>query len=111
MPIEQYGWAYITASNIKEAKQLAKLCLNKKLTACVNIFPSILSYYNWENILQESKETALVMKTRKNLFKKLSKEIKKHHSYNCPCILFIPFTAGEPQFLKWMKNKLSLKSM
>ena len=110
MPAEQYGWAYITASSVKEAKTLAKVCLNKKLTACVNVFPSILSYYKWKNSLQESKEAAVFMKTRKSLFKKLSLEIKKHHSYSCPCILFIPFSKGHPPFLQWIKNELLLKN-
>ena len=105
---QQYGLVYVTASSMQEAKKLAQICVNKKLCACVNIFPPILSCYTWQDEYKETEETVFIMKTRENLFEALSAEIKKHHSYECPCIIFIPILKGEVSFLKWIKNHTTI---
>ena len=101
-----YGWAYITAPDLKTAKHLAQIILSKKLTACVNIFQSVCSMYNWKDSQKEEQECILIAKTCENLFESLSEEIKKHHSYECPCIVFVPFSKAEPAFLQWMESNL-----
>lgn len=100
-----YGLTYVTAPNLETAKKLARLCLSKKLAACVNIFQSVCSMYNWKDSQQEEQEYILIIKTSEDLFETLSEEIKKHHSYECPCIVFIPFSKVEPAFLKWMQSQ------
>ena len=101
-----YGFAYVTAPNLETAKKLAQVILSKKLTACVNIIQSVCSMYNWKNSQQEEQEYIIIAKTREDLFTALSEEIKKHHSYECPCIVFIPFSKAEPAFLHWMSSNL-----
>ena len=101
-----YGFAYVTAPNLETAKKLAQVILSKKLTACVNILHSVCSMYNWKNSQAEEQEYIIIAKTREDLFKALSEEIKKHHSYECPCIVFIPFSKVEPDFLHWMDSQL-----
>ena len=46
--MKEYGFVYVTAPRKEEAKKIARLCLDQKLTACVNIFPSVLSCYEWQ---------------------------------------------------------------
>ena len=103
--MQEYGLVYVTSSSREEAGKLAQLCLDKKLCACVNIFPSVVSCYTWKNEYKETEETVLIMKTRKDLFEALSVEIKKHHSYTCPCIVFIPILKGESSFLRWIQSQ------
>jgi len=101
-----YGLTYVTAPNLQTAKKLAQICLSKKLTACVNIFQSVCSMYNWQDSQVEEQEYILILKTSEDLFETLSEEIKKRHSYECPCIVFIPFSKVEQNFLKWMESQL-----
>ena len=103
--MQQYGFVYVTTDNISEAKKLAQVCVSKKLCACVNIFPPITSCYTWKDEYKEAEEIVLIMKTRIDLFEALSAEIKKHHSYECPCIVFIPILKVEPAFLKWIQSQ------
>ena len=103
--MQEYGLVYVTSGSREEARKLARQCLDKKLCACVNIFPPVLSCYTWKNEYKETEETVFIMKTRKDLFEALSAEIKKHHSYTCPCIVFIPILKGESSFLNWMKSQ------
>jgi len=103
-----YGFAYVTAPDLEIAKKLAKVCLSKKLVACVNIFQSVCSMYNWKDSQAEEQEFILIIKTSEDLFETLSEEIKKHHSYECPCIVFIPFSKVEPSFLSWMQSEIKI---
>ena len=108
MKVHQYGFVYVTAPSLKEARHLAGLCLNQKLAACANIYPPVRSLYHWKNKLVEEKEVILILKTRSSLFSKLCVTVKKHHSYTCPCVVFIPVSKGEKGFLNWIKKQTLL---
>ncbi|MFQ6072373.1 MAG: divalent-cation tolerance protein CutA, partial [Methanosarcinales archaeon] len=56
-----FAIVYITASNMDEAKNIARVLVEEKLAACVNMFP-ITSVYNWNGI-QEDNEIAMIVKT------------------------------------------------
>ncbi len=108
--MNQHGFLYVTASHLEEAKKLAKICLNKKLAACVNIFPSVLSFYSWKGEEREDAEVILIIKTREDLFEDLCSLIKENHSYDCPCLVFLPFSNGTRDFLSWMDSQLKDKT-
>ena len=104
--MRQYGFVYVTVRNPQEAKKIARVCLNQKLAACGNIFPSILSCYEWKDEYTEKGETVLILKTRRDLFKDLCAVVTNHHSYTCPCVVFIPVAEGHLPFLSWMDSQL-----
>ena len=103
---KKYGLAYVTASSMKEAGVLARACLTQKVAACANIYPSVLSIYEWNKKHVEEKEVLVILKTREDLFSPLCTLIKKHHSYQKPCIVFVPVLKGEKGFLSWWKGQL-----
>ena len=102
-----FGLAYITSKNQKEAQKLAHICLSQKLTACVNIIPSVVSCYQWKGEFKQEPETIVLMKTRADLFHKLCAVIKQNHSYECPCVVFIPFSKADAVFLQWINSELT----
>ena len=97
---------YVTAVDEAEAKKLACTLIQKKLIACANVFPSVLSCYEWESEYREEKEVILILKTRKDLFKKVKTAILQDHSYDCPCVVFIPILEGHGPFLSWIDSKV-----
>ena len=46
---------YITAPNKREAEQIAKKLLGKKLIACANVISNLSSYFVCKNKVQNSK--------------------------------------------------------
>ncbi len=96
-----HNFVYITASSKGEAEKLAKHLLEKKLAACVNIFP-IKSYFWWEGKIEEAEEYGMIVKTRAEKFSALRDEVKKLHSYTVPCICAIPIERGLKEFLDWI---------
>jgi periplasmic divalent cation tolerance protein len=84
-----------------EAARIAKLLIDEKLAACVQLLP-IESFYFWQGRTQNEVEVLLLVKTRSSLFEKVIARIKEIHSYNVPEIVALPFSAGFPGYLNWI---------
>ncbi|MBI2646745.1 MAG: divalent-cation tolerance protein CutA [Deltaproteobacteria bacterium] len=98
-----------TIGSKKEAQALAKILIKEKLAACVQIVPGLESFYFWQNKLCQDKEVLVIIKTRRILFSKLVKTIKKNHSYEIPQILALPIVGATSSYFQWMKNSLASK--
>lgn len=103
---KNYGLVYVTTSSRSEAERLAHICVDAKLAACVNIVPRVVSCYEWEGEKKLDSEALMFIKTRADLYNQLSAVIKKHHSYECPCIVFMPVSKGSLPFLTWVDSRL-----
>lgn len=101
-------FVYSTFPNKNEAKTIGEKLIQKKLAACVNIFP-INSIYYWQKKIVKDKEFGVIIKTKKENFKKIEKFILSHHSYTIPCILEIPVGKVTKKYLKWFNEAISEK--
>jgi len=98
----QIQFVYMTAGSPDEARSIAGNLVESKLAACVNIIDRMQSVYVWKGKLQEDTECVLIAKTRADLLPKLIETVKRIHSYECPCIVCLPVTGGNPDFLEWI---------
>ena len=98
---------YITAPNRKEAEQIAKKLLDKKLIACANVINNVNSYFVWKNKVQNSKEIIICGKTTSKNQTKIIKAVKSIHSYEVPCIIFFDIKNGNKDFLKWIEQSVT----
>jgi len=94
---------YITASGPEEARRIGRALVAARLAACANVCGELNSIYWWEGEIQESAEAALIVKTRGVLVPALTEKVRELHSYNCPCIVALPITGGNPDFLDWIE--------
>src|SRR5579864_1809215 len=95
---------YCTAASMKEARKLTETLVGEKLAACVSIVPQVHSTYRWKGKIERAEEAFLIIKTQKTKFKALAKRIRQLHSYTVPEILALPVVAGNPDYLKWLKE-------
>ena len=92
----------ITSTKDKEsAKKIARLLVENKLAAGVQMFP-IESVYFWKGKIHEETETLLFIKSKTELFSQIKAAIRENHSYEVPEIIQIPITDGLPEYLKWI---------
>ncbi len=98
-----HNFVYVTASSKEEAERIAKALLEKRLAACVNIFP-IKSYFWWEGKIDEAEEYGMIVKTTADRFPEVRDEVKRLHSYSVPCICAIPVERGLREFLDWISE-------
>ena len=97
---------YITHPNLEQARELAHQCLEAKLIACANILPPANSLYRWQGKICEDREWVLIFKTDQQHFSALEQLIKRHHPYDCPCILGLAVEQGSTQYQNWLRDCL-----
>jgi periplasmic divalent cation tolerance protein len=98
---------YVTAKDTTEAERIARMLVENRLAACVNILGAIQSCYWWKDAVQTDSEVALIAKTRESLVCRCITAIKHIHSYSCPCIVALPVVDGYQPFIQWIHEETS----
>jgi periplasmic divalent cation tolerance protein len=96
----------ITARNLTESRKIARHLVRLELAACVNIVHPIRSVYRWQGKVEDSKETLLVAKSTRGLFREIAMEVKKVHSYATPEIICMPIIDGAHDYLIWLGDSV-----
>lgn len=107
--IEKHIQVYTTFKTRKDAERVSDSLLRKRLASCVQIGGPIKSKYWWKNKLKKSNEWFCLVKSRKSLYGKVEREIKKLHPYKNPEIIAMPIVAGSKSYLDWISKETSAK--
>jgi len=101
-----YVVVLVTTANREEAEKIAHHLLDEKLIACANVIGPVFSLFWWTGKIEEAEEHIVLMKSRIDLFEKLSEIVKALHSYEVPEIIALPIAKGSEDYLKWLDNCL-----
>lgn len=93
---------YVTTPNREAALTIAQVVVGERLAACANLVPAMTSVYQWKGQVQVDEECLLLLKTRRSLAAALSERIVALHSYECPCVVFVPIASGNAPYLEWL---------
>ena len=95
---------FITAANGEEATRLADMLVGAHIAACVQILPEMESVYRWQGKIERASEILMVVKTTRDRFDDLEREVRALHSYDTPEIVAVPIVAGSASYLEWLSN-------
>jgi periplasmic divalent cation tolerance protein len=99
---------YTTFPTEKDAQKVGRELVEEKLAACVNIFPNMISIFRWQGALETGSETAMIIKTKKELESQVFEALAAKHPYSVPAILtFEPRRIAAP-YLEWLRNQIVL---
>lgn len=96
-----------TTATRREAQEIARSLLQKRLIACANIYGAVESHYWWQSKIEVAKEFIVFMKSEQRLFQKLAAAVKEMHSYDVPEILAVPIVEGFQPYLEWLNANLA----
>ena len=102
----EVNFIYMTAGSRDEARKIGKALVVSRLAACVNILGNINSFYMWEGKVQDETEVVMIAKTTPARVPQLVEKVKSLHSYDCPCIVSIPVSDGNRDFLDWIEEEV-----
>ncbi|MGK5595150.1 MAG: divalent-cation tolerance protein CutA [Parachlamydiaceae bacterium] len=91
-----------TSGSIDEARKISRYLVQERFVACAQIIPWIESIYMWNNQLETTQETKIILKTRKERFEEIKKIIMDNSSYQVPEIIFTSIEGGNAEYLNWI---------
>ena len=97
----EYALIISTCGDMESANMIARILVEMRLAACVQMFP-IGSVYLWQGEICEDKEVALFIKSKATMFDRVAAVIKENHQYDIPEIVQLPITGGLPDYLRWV---------
>ncbi len=101
---------YTTYPSIVEAEEAGRLIVEKRLAACVNILPGMISHYWWDGKIDRGEEVVMIIKTRASLAEAVRATVKERHSYTTPAVLVLPVESVDPAYHKWIVEETSKSS-
>jgi periplasmic divalent cation tolerance protein len=101
----EFCFLYSTYPNTEAARAAGQLAIERKLAACVNIYPPMKSIYMWEGKREETNEVAVFFKTRRSLVETAIAELWSVHSYSLPCFVVLPIEGGTADYLAWARQQ------
>ena len=96
------GFRLYDLSLLVEAEQAGRAIVERRLCACVNILPGMISHYWWQGTLERGEEVVMIIKTRASLAEAVHAAVKEMHSYTTPAILVIPLESVDQNYLAWI---------
>jgi periplasmic divalent cation tolerance protein len=91
--MERAVFVYTTYPSVVEVEQAGRALVERRLCACVNIHPGMISYYWWRGTIDRDEEVTMIIKTRASLAEK-----EELHSYTTPAILVVPLESVDPDY-------------
>ena len=93
---------YTTFPGLVEAERVGKELVERRLAACANILPGMVSHYRWEGRVERAEEVVMLIKTRAPLAEAVGDAIRQLHGYDVPAIVVIPLESVERNYLGWL---------
>ena len=94
--------AFSTFPDIETARRISRQLVTENFAACANVIPAVESIYRWEGKVEEGNETLVLFKTAAARSAAFQEKLKSLHPYEVPEIIFVPVTAGLPEYLRWV---------
>ncbi len=98
--------ALTTVGTADEAERIARALVERRLAACVNVVPGVVSVYRWRGAVERSGEWLLVVKTSTRRLEALRAALVTLHSYEVPELVAIRIDGGSAPYLAWLEASL-----
>ena len=97
----------VTAPDSEVAERLARDLVARRLAACVQQLPGIVSTYEWEGETERAEEILLLAKTTAERFDAVCAAIRDLHPYDTPEILAVPIDQALPAYRQWVEDAVT----
>ena len=95
---------FSTVPDDERAETLARMLIDEKLAACVNLHSPMVSIYRWKGQVESAAERQLVIKTTRERVPALEARLKALHSYELPEFIVVPVEGGSEAYLSWVRG-------
>lgn len=93
-----------TSGSLDEARQISRYLVQERHVACAQIIPWVESVYMWDNKLNTTQETKVVLKTRADKYDVVRECIEQNSKYEVPEITRFVMDGGNDAYLDWLNE-------
>jgi periplasmic divalent cation tolerance protein len=97
-----------TAASLGDATRLARLLVEERLAACVNVVDGVRSIYRWRGAIQEDAEALLLIKTSAQRYEALARRLLEEHPYDTPELIRLDLAGGDSRYLSWLAGEVAI---
>jgi periplasmic divalent cation tolerance protein len=105
--MERAVLVYTTWPSIVEAERAGRTIVERRLAACVNILPGMISHYWWEGKIERAEEVVMFIKTRAAMAEQVRNAVKEAHTYNTPAFMVLPVDNVDVDYHAWITRETS----
>lgn len=98
---------YSTFPSVATAEAAARHLVERRLAACGNILPGLISFYEWKGAMERAEEVVLLLKTRTGQVDALMAALRALHPYEVPAILVLDVDVADAPFAAWVRAQTS----
>src|SRR6266498_2360681 len=84
-----------------DAIAIARILVEERLAACVNVLPVMTSVYQWKGKVEQDREQQLAIKTTRSALPALASRLRALHPYELPEFVILDASASEA-YGKWV---------
>lgn len=95
-----------TVGTRADAERLAREVVDRRVAACVNVLPGLVSFYRWKGEVARDEEFLLLAKTTAGGLARLQETLLELHPYEVPEVLAVPVEAGHGAYLAWLAESV-----
>jgi periplasmic divalent cation tolerance protein len=105
--MERAVLVYTTWPSIVEAERAGRSIVERRLAACVNILPGMISHYWWEGKIERAEEVVMIIKSRASMAEALRETVTELHSYTTPAFMVLSVEYVDPEYHAWIVRETS----
>lgn len=91
--------------DVATAEKLARILIEHRAAACVNVLPPCRSIYRWRGTVEMADEIPLLIKTTAANYPLVEEIVRAQHPYDVPELIAVPITHGLPDYLAWLATE------
>ena len=95
-----------THDDLLQAQELARLLVEGRAAACVNLIPNVTSVFHWKGKVQMEGEILLIIKTTEEKVPEVQALLEEHHSYEVPEIVELDGEVLHQPYMEWVRDCL-----
>jgi periplasmic divalent cation tolerance protein len=106
MPADDPRLVLTTVGSLEEASRIARLVVEERLAACVNIVPGVQSFYWWEGRVNIEEELVLLIKTTAGMVEALETRLGEIHPYDLPEFVVLEPEGLSARYGQWIVDSV-----
>lgn len=106
-PLDSLRLIYTTFATAEDAERCGRRLVALRLAACVNMFPGMISIYEWQGSPGRDTEVAMIVKTRLGVLEAAVEELGRLHPYDTPAIIVVAPESADGPFADWVRAQTS----